>query len=154
MDSRETLERQVLMAARDVAIGTLIFRNALAKSLDLNLSESLCLTYLAVKGQMSPSDLSRLIGLKTGSITTLLDRLEKMDYIVRKPSGTDRRKVHIELTDHYKKVSLSQVQNVQRAHKELIASYSEDELKAIQGFLNGFTTNLSNNSDEVRDFFA
>lgn len=154
MDSRETLERDVLMAARDVAIGTLIFRNALAKSLDLNLSESLCLTYLAVKGQMSPSDLSRLIGLKTGSITTLLDRLEKMDYITRRPSGTDRRKVHIELTDNYKKESLAQVQGVQKAHKELITSYSPDELTAILGFLHGFTTNLAKNSEEVRGFFA
>jgi DNA-binding MarR family transcriptional regulator len=153
MDSRDTLERHVLMAAGSVGIGTLIFRNALAKSLDLNLSESLCLTYLAVKGQMSPSELSRLIGLRTGSITTLLDRLEKLDFIIRKPSGTDRRKLLIELTDHYKKESMIQVKNIQSAHKELIAGYSTDELSIILGFLQGFTINLKKNSEEVRDFF-
>jgi len=154
MDSRETLERRVMMSARDVGIGTLIFRNALAKSLDLNLSESLCLTYLAVKGRMSPSELSRLIGLKTGSTTTLLDRLEKLDYIIRIPSETDRRKLSIALTDHYKQASQTKVLNVQKAHRELITGFSEDELLAIAKFLRGFTANLANDSDEVRDFFG
>jgi len=153
MDSRGELELSVLMATRNVGIGSLIFRNMLAKRLDLNLSESLCLTYLGVKGQLSPSDLSRLIGLKTGSTTTMLDRLERMGYIRRIPSDTDRRKLIIRLTEQYKNESASQVREVQKAHKALIAEYSTDDLGVISRFLRGFTSNLARNSEEVNAFF-
>lgn len=154
MEFKENLERQVLMATRDVGIGTLIFRNSLAKGLDLTLSESLCLTYLQVQGQLSPSTLAKLIGLRTGSTTAMLDRLEEMGYIRRLPSPVDRRKLLIELTDRFQNEARTQVQGVQKAHRDLITSYSAEELAVIARFLKGFSENLAQNSDEVREFFS
>jgi len=153
MDVQNKLGLSVLAACRDVGISSLIFRNMLAKKLDLNLSESLCLSYLAIRESLSPSELSRLIGLTTGSTTTMLDRLEKMGYIQRIPSEKDRRKLRIILTDSYKKEAHSQVINVQKAHKELIAEYSKDDLELILRFLQGFVSNLASNSEEVQEFF-
>ena len=153
MESREILEIEVLQAARDMGIGTFIFRNMLARELELNLSESLCLTYLGVRGQMLPGEISRMVGLKSGSTTTMLDRLEKKSFIRRVPSRTDRRKMIVELTELYRNESLKYVQAIQKAHKRLIAGYSDDKLKVILDFLQGFSENLAKSSDDVRSFF-
>lgn len=152
MDERLTLENGALSASRDAGIGMLIFRNTLAKELDLNLSESLCLTYLGVRGRLSPSELSRLIGLKTGSTTTMLDRLERMGYIERRPSADDRRKVIVTLTERFRHESSARVRNVQTAHRALVGEYSDGELRTITRFLRGFARNLAMDSEDVRDF--
>lgn len=153
LENKDFLEQAVLKATRDVGISMLLFRNSLAKKLNLSLTESLCLTYLGVKGGLTPSELSRLIGLQTGSTTTMLDRLEKMEYVRRVASSIDRRKVIIELTDHYKNASQALVGNVQKEHKDLVQRYTADELSTIFAFLREFTMNLTRSSEEVRDFF-
>lgn len=153
MNTKKNLETAVLIAARDVGIGMILFRNSLAKNLKLNLTESLCLTLLGVKGCLSPSELSRLIGLKSGSTTTMLDRLEKKGYISRTDNPQDRRGIFIKVTDKYKRDSEAMVKDVQKAHKELIHSYSADELPVILDFLRKFTMNMMNNSSDVRYLF-
>lgn len=153
MTQKEKLEIAALIAARDVGISTILFRNSLSKDLNLNLSESLCLTLLGIKGSLSPSVLSRLIGLTTGATTTMLDRLEKKGYIYRKANARDRRGVMIELTDNFGQESQAMVKDIQKAHKELIRSFSEDELAIIVSFLRKFTLNLVNHSSDVRYIF-
>lgn len=149
----ENLEIEVLIAARNMGIGMILFRNSLAKNLKLNLTESLCLTLLGVKGHLSPSELSRLIGLRTGSITTMLDRLEKKDFICRSNNPKDRRGIFISLTEKYKKDSKALVKNIQKDHRELINSYSKDELPIILDFLQKITLNMMNNASDVRYLF-
>ena len=154
MATKEQLEAAAMLAARDLGVATILFRNTIAKALNLNLTESLCLTLLGIKGRLAPSQLSRLIGLTTGSVTAMIDRLEKKNYVLRKANSADRRGIAVELTDHYRKQSRSIVQNVQKAHKELMQSYSETELSVIAGFLSKFTLNLINNSGDVRFMFG
>jgi DNA-binding MarR family transcriptional regulator len=153
MTQKEKLEIAALIAARDVGISTILFRNSLSKDLNLNLSESLCLTILGIKGSLSPSALSRLIGLTTGATTTMLDRLEKKGYIYRKANKRDRRGIMIELTDNFGEEAQEMVTDIQKAHKELIRSFSEDELNIIVRFLRKFTLNLINHSSDVRYIF-
>ncbi len=154
MDAGENMEMAVLAAARDLGVATILFRNTLAKSLKLNLTETLCLTFLGLRERLSPSDVARLVGLTTGATTTLLDRLEKRGYIRRVANERDRRGVFVELADRYGADARETVTGVQKDHRELIRGYAEGELAVIADFLRRFTGNLAKNSEDVRYVFG
>ncbi|HTH14317.1 MAG TPA: MarR family transcriptional regulator [Spirochaetia bacterium] len=154
MGSQEQAEMQALMAARDLGIGTMLFRNSLAKALEVNLTESLCLTLLGIRNELSPTVLARYMGLSTGATTTLLDRLENRGLVTRVANPKDRRGIHIALTPEYQRRAQGLVVGVQKAHRDLISRYSEAQLAVITDFLQRFTGNLAQNSDDVLDLFG
>lgn len=139
------------MAARDNGISSILFRNAMAKKFGLNLTESLCLTILGVEGVCTPTEISKFVGLTTGSTTTMLDRLEKKNIIKRKSNPDDRRGVLIEINEQYAKDAQKLVTGIQKAHKELIESYSDKELEIIEDFLNKFTGNIKEETKRIED---
>lgn len=55
-----------------------------------------CLQMLAHEGPQSPGNLQRALGLTSGSVTALLDRLEKRGFLKRRRHATDRRGVVVE----------------------------------------------------------
>lgn len=142
MHKRPELEIAALMAARDYSIGSMLFRNTLSRKLSLNLTESLCLTMLAIKGNSTPTQLAHFTGLTTGAATAMLDRLEKRGYIRRKPNPADRRGLIIEIDVRYAELSQELVVGIQKAHRELIGRFSDHELEIVRDFLQGFTENM------------
>lgn len=50
---------------------------------------------LREKGPITAGEMSKITGLATGSVTALIDRLEKMGYVHREKDPDDRRKVII-----------------------------------------------------------
>lgn len=149
MKSQQELEQQVFMAARDQGISSVLFRNAIARKLGLNASDSECLSFLGIKGTATPTELSRYTGLTSGSTTAMLDRLEKAGYIRRIPNPNDRRGSLVELDPRYGEVAMPLVAGVQKAHKELLASYTPEELAVIADFLTRFTRNVAEQTDEI-----
>ncbi|MEO6728862.1 MAG: MarR family transcriptional regulator [Candidatus Dojkabacteria bacterium] len=149
MSTNENLKHKVLMAARDNGITSMLFRNAMARKLDLSLTESLCLTLLGINQVSTPSEISRYTGLTTGATTAMLDRLEKKGFIKRKSNPNDRRGVIIEINVEYSKVAFPIVSGVQKAHKDLIDSYTDAELDLITDFLTRFTNNVVESTREI-----
>lgn len=150
MDSKKDLEKQVMAAARNNGISSVLFRNATARRLGLNATDSECLSYLTIKGgSATPKEISRYSGLTTGSTTTMLDRLGKSGYITRKQNSTDRRGVIVEITPYWFKAAGPLMADIQRAHQELIASYSVEELETITDFLTRFTKNVTDQTNKL-----
>ena len=141
-DKKNNAEIHALKAARDNGIATVLFRNALARKLGVNLTESLCLTVLSIKNRSTPTELSRFTGMTSGAMTALLDRLENRRFIRRTPNPDDRRGVIIELDARYSQAAGDLVGGIQAAHKELISRYSTEELELISSFLEGFSGNM------------
>lgn len=144
-----TPQQKALLAARNNGIGSILFRNSMGKKLGISLTESLCMTLLGINGNSTPSELAREIGLSTGAITTLLDRLERRRIIRRKPNPEDRRGVIVEIHEEYAKAAGQMVAGIQRAHQELIAKYSDEELEVIADFLNRFTEAMQLESAKI-----
>ena len=142
MDKKKDLEEQVMIAAREHGISSVLFRNAISRKLGLNITESECLSLLSIKGISTPTELSQYTGLTTGSTTAMLDRLEKGKFIRRKPNPKDRRGVLIEINKKWAETAGPLVAGVQKAHKELIASYTDKDLETIADFLTRFTENV------------
>jgi DNA-binding MarR family transcriptional regulator len=142
VDSKKDLERQVFVAARENGVSAVLFRNALGRKLGLNVTDSECLSLLSIRGTSTPTELARYTGLTTGATTAMLDRLEKAGFVRRRPNPKDRRGVLVEITEKWSRTAGPFVTGVQRAHHELIAGYSAEELQTIADFLTRFTQNV------------
>ena len=142
MGSLKDLHRRVLMASRENNISSVLFRNAVRSKLGLNITDSECLSFLSIHGVLTPKEISRYTGLTTGSTTTMLDRLEKAQFITRKPNPNDRRGTLIEINPKWTETVAPLVTGIQKEQAELIESYSEGELEVIEDFLTRFANNV------------
>lgn len=150
MDSKRDLEKQVFIAARENGISSVLFRNAIGRKLDLNVTDSECLSFLTINGVSTPTQLANYTGLTTGSTTAMLDRLEKAKFIERKPNPNDRRGVLVEINKQYTETVWPFIAGLQKAHRELIASYSDKELETITDFLTRFTNNVKERTKKIK----
>ena len=142
MTANKDLEKQVVMAARDYGVSSVLFRNAIGRKLGLNVTDSECLSLLSIKGVSTPTELARHTGLTTGAMTAMLDRLGRAGFVSRKPNPKDRRGVLVEINKQYTETVGPMVAGIQKAHDELLTSYSDKELETIAGFLTRFTGNV------------
>lgn len=149
MNSKKDLEKQVMAAARDQGISSVLFRNAVGRKLGLSVTDSECLSLLSIKGVCTPTELARYTGLTTGSATAMLDRLEKANFIMRKPNPNDRRGVLVEINKVYLDMAGPLVAGIQKSHAELMVQYSDKELTVIADFLTRFTKNVNDQTELI-----
>ncbi|CAH2806419.1 MAG: Transcriptional regulator, MarR family [uncultured Paraburkholderia sp.] len=83
-----TKARNVLVERTDRAV----------KPLGLTAQQIGVILMLSAKRASAPFELSRVMSYDSGSMTRLLDRLEKKGFVVRSRSDEDRRMVKLELT--------------------------------------------------------
>lgn len=149
MGLKDDLEKRVFIAARDQGISSVLFRNALGRRLGLSSTDSECLSFVTIKGVTTPTEIARYTGLTTGSTTTMLDRLEKAEFVRRKPNPNDRRGVLVEINENYQQKAWPLVAGVQQAHRKLLTRYSVEELETIADFLNRFTQNVKDHAEKI-----
>lgn len=147
MSENIQLQMNVVKAIQQFGVESTLFRNAIGKKLGLNITETGCINYLFIKGVASPTEIARYTGLTSGSTTTMLDRLETAGLINRKANPNDRRGTLIEVSAESREKIGPMVAGAQKAQKELLASYTNDELVAVANFLTRFTKNVAENTD-------
>lgn len=78
-----------------------LMQGYLTKNLNTNLSlpQMFLLDILRKNGTCTPSSIAQIMGVTSGAITSLADRLHKQGLITRERSESDRRVVMITLTD-------------------------------------------------------
>ena len=148
-DSKQDLEKEVFAAARDNGVSSVLFRNAIGRKLGLNVTDAQCLSLLTIKGISTPTEIARYTGLTTGSTTAMLDRLERAKFIKRRPNPKDRRGVLIEIDEKVPETIGPFLEGIQKAHRELIESYSDKELETIADFLTRFTQNVTEHTNMI-----
>ncbi|KQO64297.1 hypothetical protein ASF23_17205 [Curtobacterium sp. Leaf261] len=70
---------------------------SLAQQYGCGVSDMRALVFIAGGGDTTPSAIGRELGLSSGAITTLVDRLENADWAQRVPNPHDRRSSYLEL---------------------------------------------------------
>jgi DNA-binding MarR family transcriptional regulator len=113
------------------------FDRETARLLGVNETDLRCLEILMRDTpQATPRLLADRLGLTTGSVTTMLDRLEKAGYVTRSPHPDDRRKVIVAATETAVRRAWELVGPlVSDGQQSLLARYSPQELDLITGFL-------------------
>jgi DNA-binding MarR family transcriptional regulator len=97
------------------------FDGAAAAVLGINRTDLRCLEVLFQLETALPSQLGARLGLSTGSVTAMLDRLEVKGFTMRAPDPMDRRKVVVRLTP----------QAVQQVWEEIYAPMVADGHRAV-----------------------
>ncbi len=84
---------------RELILAAEHFGLAAANALALRVSDSQAVSYLYARGAMGQTALGELLGLNTGTMTVLVDRLERSGIAKRIPHPTDRRRLIVQLTE-------------------------------------------------------
>jgi DNA-binding MarR family transcriptional regulator len=149
--TRAELVQATLDALRVLDLATSRFRVATAQTWQITVSDSLVMSNLAMSGgAMTPRDLGRRLLISSGTLTSMLDRLESHDLVRRVPNPHDRRSLLIELTEQgrdslfYSGSQLRQAVDgalAARGSKQLI-----EVLLAVAAALDSITDDISGNS--------
>jgi DNA-binding MarR family transcriptional regulator len=138
--SRRALKRAELLAAlngefRRFSAATILFHQAIADRLGLNLTDHKCADILAATGPITAGELAERSGLTTGAITGVIDRLEAAGFARRAKDPGDRRRVIIEPFPERIETQIGPLfESMGRASTELCERYSTRELAIIHDF--------------------
>jgi len=83
------------------------------------------------KGSQTVRDISNAVLINTGSITYVIDKLEKKDYVKRRHCQEDRRVVYIDITEQGKKLMDEIFPKHQQVIEELFSNVTEEEKKTV-----------------------
>jgi len=111
------------------------FDEQAARLLGINLTDLRVLGILDRRGPVTASELADEAGLTTGSMTTLVDRLERAGYARRKRDTKDRRRVFVELTEKARERTGMIWGPLGAEAGEFVQGYSQDELELLVDYL-------------------
>jgi DNA-binding MarR family transcriptional regulator len=142
-------QEQFTLLMRGLGTRTVVYQQNVAASLGLYNNDFLSVDILREKGPITAGELSKLTGLATGSVTALIDRLEKNGYVRRQNDPNDRRKVIIVPLYENKEDVIDTYMPLHTAMVKLAASYTDEELALISQFLGKASTVLDEQIDHL-----
>jgi DNA-binding MarR family transcriptional regulator len=134
--SREERELGIVDATRRMIASAILFSHQVAEQLKLGASDAQFMTLLDVRGPLTPGQFADLTGLKTGTVTGVLDRLENAGLVRRERDTTDRRKVIVSLNAEqgHARVDPHYAEQAKRMI-ELLRRYDDKDLAVIADFM-------------------
>ena len=128
---RETID-SVIRSLRRVNLQGSFFGQTVAIRFGLSESDVEALELLIDTGAATAGRLSELMGLTTGAVTRVIDRLEQAGYVRRVPDPADRRRVIVEVVpEKIAAVQSTMARSARRAPPRW-ARYSDAELARHQ----------------------
>jgi DNA-binding MarR family transcriptional regulator len=112
------------------------FDRLVATVLGVNRTDARCLEILMFDfpDGATPADLGAALGLTSGSVTTMVDRLVRSHHVVRKAHPSDKRKVVVVPTDQARQAADAAYRPLVEQGAELLARYSPAEIAAMIDF--------------------
>ena len=108
----------------------------MARLLGVNETDLRCLELLIGGEALLPSELGAALGLTTGSVTAMLDRLEKLGLLTRAPHPVDRRKTLVRITESAVARCFELLApHIEEGSAEVRKRYDVEQLKLINDFL-------------------
>jgi len=114
------------------------FDREMARILGVNGTDLRCLEILIgdSDAEVTPRMIADRLALTTGSVTTMLDRLERAGLIARTPHATDRRKTVVEITPEARARAWAMLAPLlEDGAADIAARFSADELEVVQRFI-------------------
>ncbi|GAB3806090.1 MarR family winged helix-turn-helix transcriptional regulator [Virgibacillus kimchii] len=94
-------------------------------------SDFMVLEALYHKGSQTVREISNAVLINTGSITYVIDKLEKKGYVKRRHCKDDRRVVYIDITEDGTKLMDEIFPKHQQVIEELFADVSEEDKQTV-----------------------
>jgi DNA-binding MarR family transcriptional regulator len=144
------LVAELVQETRLLARQLVRFYDAVADQLGLPATDLACLGVLRDRRQASAGQLATELGLSTGAVTRVIDRLHRGGLVRRLPDPTDGRRVLVALVPEAE-ASVSGFFAGQAAQiTELAADLTDNQLRLLVGFLRQRTTGSRAEVDRLR----
>jgi DNA-binding MarR family transcriptional regulator len=131
-EKREQMIRSLMEAARESSTWTVLYHQAVADQVGLNITDHKALDILSRRGAMTAGQLAEITGLTSGAITGVIDRLEKAGYAHRERDPNDRRRVIIQPDTGNAAQSLGPLfAHFQARFGPLLEDYGEENLRLL-----------------------
>ena len=141
----------VIRSLRRVNFQRSFFGQTVAIRFGLSESDVDALELLIDTGAASAGRLSEVMGLTTGAVTRVVDRLEQAGYVRRVPDPADRRRVIVEVVPEKISAVQETMDRVGDKGAEEIAHYSDEELAVINDFLTRMADITREEATALRD---
>lgn len=133
------LVSKVGIAVRKLGAQSVITSRTIADRFGLHTTDLEVLDLIYLRGAASPGELMAATGLTSGSVTALIDRLERRGYVERTAAPGDRRKVVVRVRADAIEPIKTLYAGIEKRMFALWSTYDERELKVILDFLSRST---------------
>lgn len=128
---------------------SVLFQQNMAQKIGVSHTDLKSAEILNETGPITAGELSKITGLSTGSVTALINRLEKSGYVKRERDQLDGRRVMIAPIPERQEQIKSHYQSLSMATKELCSAYNEQELMLIDKFIEDITKIMDIENDKL-----
>ena len=118
-----------------------------AEDTNFTLTEILVCEHLRLDGPLTPREVGERVGLSSGAVTRLLDRLEERGFTKRAPHPSDRRKVLVHYVEQESETVKRPLALFERLEQTL-ASLETSEKQAVLHFMNEMIGAVEESLDE------
>ncbi len=98
-ENDQSFDFRILCSLRRIIRAVDIYSWKLNSKLGLTTPQLLCLKTVVETGEITLSKLTTLVNLSPSTVNGIVDRLEAKNFLIRKRSSGDRRKVFLEVTE-------------------------------------------------------
>jgi DNA-binding MarR family transcriptional regulator len=135
---------------RDLGTSLEALRNAAAPHLGLNRTDLRALDLIVRAEGLTAGQLAERLGVTTGAITAVLDRLEHSGHALRRADAEDRRRVMVWPTERARREGDTLFVGLRAELFKILSSYSEHELTVLEEFLEQASRTMAERAAELR----
>lgn len=106
-----------------------------ASGSEVSMADVFVLQFMAHVGDVTPSQIGTFTGLTSGSVTSVLDRLEAAAFVVRKRSTTDRRVVVVSLRPGARQKLAAMMLAAHKEVGKMFGGWSAEQIETLVGLL-------------------
>ena len=135
--NREELLRELEVENRRSTTGAVLLLQAVTQRSGMNLTDLQCINILTSTGPITAGQLAETMGLTTGAVTGVINRMERMGYARRENDPDDGRRVVIRpVPEELERVGADVFGSYERrALDALVSEYDERDLAVIVDFM-------------------
>lgn len=140
MNDAEQQHRKILIArtqslGQTVSTEAALFCNTAACSYNLGVTDMKLVSSLLQDGPMTAGQIAARLGLTSGAVTNVIDRLEQRGIVHRTIGQEDKRKVIVAADKNYFKGQKNVYLSIGKAFESLLQTYSTAELEFLSRHL-------------------
>lgn len=111
------------------------FERALGSELTVNPTDLHAMEHLIMSGPLSPSELSRRLGVTSAATTTVVDRLTALGHVRREPHPSDRRGIRVVASEASTARAMGRIMPMIAGVDSVLDDFDEAEQSAITRYL-------------------
>jgi len=133
--SREQLVAALVREMPGYVGAAVRFNVVVADKIGMSVADLQCLNSLVESGTTAAGELARAVGLTSGAMTRMIDRLEGAGYVRRVRDPADRRRVLVELVPERLAAIAHHFEPMGRLWQEELSGYTDEQLAFLVGFI-------------------